>query len=610
MPGLFTNSDFQCFELYGGLHLSEAPEGKSLLKKVYLKLGQITDALKTEGYHCKIIRNPLNQSQNYSEYHWAKIYPKDDTHFKECQDIVFFVIGVIKEGFEIHLDTNFRKGHICNETADRIKCDTWLRIPIAQASTMDLKQYVERIDNYITTNWNAFNQFAREFGIKTSIKQLSEMDLKTYLKLLKSNFNLILTGAPGTGKTFLAQKIASEMGATIENGQCEMVQFHPSYDYTDFVEGLRPISDEENDNHISFKRQNGIFKDFCLKAAQNLLNSTKAQKELKEDIAFDQAYDDLIAKIDNQELMELPLKSGDIFMSIDGISVNNSIILQTKGSDSNKRYIVSRTRLKKLSTAFRSAKELENLNNIHTSVTGVIKGCHSSAYWATLHYIYKHILKVDKSVTPTKIERKNFVFIIDEINRGEISKIFGELFYCIDPGYRGQDHSIKTQYQNLIESGDEFENGFYIPENVYIIGTMNDIDRSVDSMDFAMRRRFAWKEVSAESSQTILDSDESWPTNPKPSSEIINEIKARMANLNNAIIDKYDTENPENLPIGLSKAYQVGGAYFLKYALYNDFELLWEYHLKGLLYEYLRGTTDMEIKLEQLHKAYKDIRTH
>lgn len=112
------------------------------------------------------------------------------------------------------------------------------------------------------------------------------------------------------------------------------------------------------------------------------------------------------------------------------------------------------------------------------------------------------LLRRGKEDTPTAVsakakqeELKKYIFIIDEINRGEISKIFGELFFAIDPGYRGKAGEISTQYSNLHFNSDE---KFYIPENVYIIGTMNDIDRSVDSFDFAMRRRFRFVELKAD----------------------------------------------------------------------------------------------------------------
>ena len=183
------------------------------------------------------------------------------------------------------------------------------------------------------------------------------------------------------------------------------------------------------------------------------------------------------------------------------------------------------------------------------------------------------------------------VFVIDEINRGEISKIFGELFFSIDPGYRGVKGAIKTQYQNMIEEGDAFKDGFFVPENVYIIGTMNDIDRSVESMDFAMRRRFAWKEVTAKDSQTMFDSSKKFDKVPE---ERIAELKARMNSLNDAILETRE----------LGMAYQIGASYFLKYADYGNFEDLWEYHLKGLLAEYLRGNADVKGELMKLENAY------
>lgn len=186
---------------------------------------------------------------------------------------------------------------------------------------------------------------------------------------------------------------------------------------------------------------------------------------------------------------------------------------------------------------------------------------------------------------------KKYVFIIDEINRGEINKIFGELFFSIDPGYRGESGKVQTQYQNLIKDGDEFYDGFYIPENVYIIGTMNDIDRSVESMDFAFRRRFAFKEIKAKDRIEMLYDTENGI------GKYAEKAKNRMIHLNEEI-EKIE---------GLSSAYHVGPAYFLKLKNYDgDFSKLWEYHLEGLLREYLRGMQDVEGKINVLKEAYEN----
>ncbi|MBR3519754.1 MAG: AAA family ATPase [Paludibacteraceae bacterium] len=211
------------------------------------------------------------------------------------------------------------------------------------------------------------------------------------------------------------------------------------------------------------------------------------------------------------------------------------------------------------------------------------------------HYMSRvgidHSAEESNPTTSNNAGNKPFVFIIDEINRGEISKIFGELFFSIDPGYRGEKGIVQTQYQNMVEGGDAFKKGFYVPENVYIIGTMNDIDRSVESMDFAFRRRFAFKEIKAIDRVEMLYDAETGI------GEYAEKAKNRMIHLNEEI-EKIE---------GLSSAYHVGPAYFLKLKNYNgDFSLLWKYHLEGLLREYLRGMQDIKGKIEVLNDAYNN----
>ena len=376
-------------------------------------------------------------------------------------------------------------------------------------------------------------------------------NIQTYIKLLKANKNLVLTGAPDTGKTFLAKEIAKAMDAEVE-----FVQFHPSYDYTDFVEGLRPI---KKDNILCFERTDGVFKLFCKKA-------------LSASMLFSLAYKELVRELKVRDIDSLDTE-----------------LRKTYGRNANsQKHYVSEKKLRELYLKIsENIQHFEDETKITKDKCKELNGGREVDTTAPL--ILKELFKRSRKGLLRLSKSSKYVFIIDEINRGELYKIFGELFYAIDPGYRGEKGKVKTQYQNLIDNDDVFVDGFFVPENVYILATMNDIDRSVESMDFALRRRFAWKEIKPEDRMDMLSEKLDHDTCVKA---------IRVMNALNKDISKTR---------GLGSAYQIGPAYFLKLdkELYNgDFTALWDMHIEILLKEYLRGYSNADAKVEELKNVY------
>ena len=458
-----------------------------------------------------------------------------------------------------------------------------------------LKRFGEPGDKFLLTYREKDIKENEDETIEATIQEELGKPIKEYgneySRMLIESKNIIFRGAPGTGKSYLAKQIATDI---ISEGyfdkyeslndeqkkQVEFVQFHPSYDYSDFVEGLRPKIND--DGTRGFELKDGIFKRFVSRARRNYENSQKPKELVEKESSVQESMKNFF---DNIELGvdEFKTLTGNSFYIS---SVDDSFIhITIPGNDVVNKLVLSVNEIKQMlesGLTFTRVKDITNFFN---------KQFASQAYsyeFVILKAIQSSKIRTRQSLIETE-PLKKYIFIIDEINRGEISKIFGELFYSIDPGYRGKSGEISTQYSNLQMCDEKF----YIPENLYIIGTMNDIDRSVDSFDFAMRRRFRFIEIKADATTGMLDGLRSNRLDDAANELLPEKAINRMTALNEAILEVED----------LNENYQIGASYFLK--LKNlTFDELWTDCLRPLLQEYVQGLYDEEGIMKKFATAY------
>jgi len=303
--------------------------------------------------------------------------------------------------------------------------------------------------------------------------------------------NTILYGPPGTGKTYNTILRAAEI---VENrkidsydealkifkdnlhNRIEFITFHQNYSYEDFIQGLRPETD--NKSSLIFDKKDGVFKKIAEKALENIKLSEKAPEELSNEALFDNALGKFKEVVEENEvnytinetayIMEI---EEDAFRYTGEKWTNHANGLRMKFSDLKEFY----------KNGVKSRKDIKHLSNISG-----LAGQHATYYFLVYEKIIKLLPK--KIDAPIKVERKNYVIVIDEINRANISRVFGELITLIEPDKRSHG---EIPLEAKLPSGDYF----IVPSNLYIIGTMNTADKSIALLDIALRRRFEFESM-------------------------------------------------------------------------------------------------------------------
>ncbi|EAH7249292.1 McrB family protein [Campylobacter jejuni] len=325
--------------------------------------------------------------------------------------------------------------------------------------------------------------------------------------------NQILYGPPGTGKTYhTIDKALEILGENLESrdekkakfdeyvrkGQIVFTTFHQSYGYEEFVEGIKPIIDnDENSQEVKYDVKDGIFKELCDKSLKNYILSMQNENEIDLDkLIFE------FANYINQDFLnkgnEFPLENK---VSIKKILLNfkdeyRSFSLggSIKSPQSLTIDIIKRDYLNFKNKKILSFKDIKPKYDSQSDYHG------NAIYYFMFYNKLKEFENIQNEKFKIKKEiLKSYIIIIDEINRGNVSKIFGELITLIEPSKRiGEKEELKV---TLPYSGKEFG----VPKNVYIIGTMNTADRSITSLDTALRRRFEFIEMMPDVSKLSID---------------------------------------------------------------------------------------------------------
>lgn len=447
--------------------------------------------------------------------------------------------------------------------------------------------------------------YERKNLIARNRKQLSKQmeSIQKQIKLLKYKKQIILQGPPGTGKTREAKLIAKEilgLNSTDDlkdNEQFKLIQFHPSYTYEDFVRGI--VAESKGDR-IEYKNVNKTIGKFAKVALDNFLDSKKIPEQISKESWVKNAYanfkESLQIELENVDTINIKegTKPKITFVEDDALRINrysnenDSVLI--KDSDIINAYI-----------------GINLTNPIVKIKENVIL---SKSARSGMYYLYQNIVEKFKKfleeenivytiTNPTeKIDEKPYILIIDEINRANLSSVLGELIYALE--YRGQ--ALDSMYEV------DGEQKIILPDNLYIIGTMNTADRSVGHIDYAIRRRFAFVDVLPEK---LEDNDEIFIN----TSDFIDVAKLFIKVGEDQVLDFEKAENSDFLSDDFSaKDVALGHSYFIaeKKKISEDnkqeyFNMKMKYEVIPILNEYLKDGVFNEkatVKIKEIEQRF------
>ncbi|PAF52329.1 AAA family ATPase [Helicobacter sp. 13S00477-4] len=482
-----------------------------------------------------------SERKDPDSYKYEKKYENEQKAFEEIKECIIKIIDLAKnreldkiDGIPIHSSYKWKIAFLYQDINNPCVIPIYKKEVLAKickeeygvkSDNMTIGQMQEKIMSK-KSDENIFDFAVRlwkKYGEESKKNNVCVEDKKYIQNAERDAKNIILYGPPGTGKTYCVINKALEiLGVEIpenrekakkifdeymRNGQIEFITFHQSYGYEEFVEGIKPQIVGSN---ISYQIKSGIFKKISYRALFDNINiDSKINKSIAQ---FERFYNDFFENVQMGNIKSLESKKSKISMYIN--SKNNNLY-GIYGDGSKSHVKISEEILQKLFFYYKDRDKFYGMKHFHKEMSEVLgKSFGSSVYWTILDYYFSNYHQKNEEIEQNEVlntdeiralvlnflssanrdfkeefEIKPYILIIDEINRGNISKIFGELITLIEPSKRiGAKEELRV---TLPYSSEEFG----VPKNLFIIGTMNTTDRSIAFMDMALRRRFEFEEM-------------------------------------------------------------------------------------------------------------------